>query len=322
MAIATSIISSEPARVLSISRSPALALALAALFWSGNFVAGRALRGHVDPVTLNFLRWLIALALIAPFVWRSTAASLPVLRREWRLILALGATGIASFHTLVYLALQSTTATSALLMLSLAPIVTLIASAAFGMENPTRRQIGGALISIVGADVLITRGNLAGILSQGFDAGDLWMLLAVVIWAAYSLLLRRRPADLPSPVALAASIAAALAMMVPVLILGAPTPVAALGSFPVLLSIAYIAIFASAIAFLFWTYGVSRLGPTRAGQFVNLMPIFGAGLAFSVLGEVPTVAQVAGAALVLSGIAFVEGRAREHHPATAKEKPR
>ena len=321
MAIAASLISPKPARATALLRSPALALALAALFWSGNFVAGRALRGHVDPVTLKFLRWLIALALIAPFIWRGTAASLPVLRREWRLVLALGATGIASFHTLVYLALQSTTATNALLVLSLAPIVTLLASAAFGMEHPTNRQIGGALISIVGAGVLITRGNLTGILSQGFNAGDLWMLLAVVIWAAYSLLLRRRPADLPSPVALAASIASALAMMVPVLILGASTPIAALGSFPVLMSIAYIALFASAIAFLFWTYGVSRLGPNRAGQFVNLMPIFGAGLAFGVLGEVPTLAQVAGAALVLSGIAFVEGRARDITPQRRRSHP-
>jgi drug/metabolite transporter (DMT)-like permease len=190
------------------------------------------------------------------------------------------------------------------------------------MEHPTNSQIGGAVISIIGAGILITRGNPTGILSQGFNVGDLWMLLAVVIWSAYSLLLRRRPADLPSPVALAASITAALTMMVPVLIVGAPIPVAALGSFPVLLSIAYIAIFASALAFLFWTYGVSRLGPTRAGQFVNLMPIFGAGLAFSVLGEVPTPAQVIGAALVLSGIALVEGLARAHRPATAKEKVR
>jgi drug/metabolite transporter (DMT)-like permease len=321
MAIVASVVSSQPGRARAVFRSPALALALATLFWSGNFVAGRALRGQVDPVTLNFLRWLIALALLAPFVWQSTAASLKVLRREWRLILTLGATGIASFHTLVYLALQSTTATSALLMLSLAPILTLIGSAAIGMEHPTNRQIGGALISIIGAGILITRGNPAAILSQGFNIGDLWMLLAVFIWAGYSLLLRRRPADLPSPVALTASIVAALAMMLPVLILGAPTPVAALGSFPVLLSIAYIAVFASAIAFLFWTYGVSRLGPTRAGQFVNLMPIFGAGLAFSVLGEVPTQAQVVGAALVLSGIALAEGW-RAHHPATAKQKAR
>lgn len=296
-------------------RSPALALALAALFWSGNFVAGRALRGQVDPVMLNFLRWLIALALIAPFVWRSTAAHLPALRREWRLILALGATGIATFHTFVYLALQSTTATSALLVLSLAPIVTLIVSAAMGIEHPTIRQIGGGLISIIGAAVLITRGNLHAMLSQDFNVGDLWMLLAVVIWAAYSLLLRRRPADLPSPVALAASIGAALAMMAPLLILAGTIPAAALGSVPVLLSIAYIAVFSSAIAFLFWTYGVSRIGPARAGQFVNLMPIFGASLAFGVLGEVPTLPQVIGAALVLSGIAFVEGLAR-NEPAT------
>src|SRR5688572_20907852 len=90
-------------------RSPALALPLAALFWSRNFVAGRALRGAIDPVTLNFLRWLLALAIIAPFVWQSTWAALPVLRREWRLITALGATGIAAFHILIYLALQSTT---------------------------------------------------------------------------------------------------------------------------------------------------------------------------------------------------------------------
>jgi drug/metabolite transporter (DMT)-like permease len=322
MAILASVAASEAKGGRAAFRSPSLALVLAALFWSGNFVAGRALRGHVDPVTLNFLRWLIALALIAPFVWRNTVSNLPILRREWRLILALGATGIASFHTLVYLALESTTATSALLMLSLAPIATLLASAAFAMEHPTNRQVGGALISIVGAGVLITRGDPAAILLQGFNVGDLWMLLAVVIWTAYSLLLRRRPADLPSPVALAGSIAVALAIMAPVMLLGAPIPVAALGSLPVLLSIAYIAIFASAIAFLLWTYGVSRLGPTRAGQFVNLMPIFGAGLAYSLLGEVPTLGQVVGAALVLSGIAFVERTAHAHYPATAKEDPR
>src|SRR5260370_1377575 len=105
-----------------ILRAPGLALSLAALFWSGNFIVGRALRDQIDPVTLNFSRWLIALLLLAPFVRRDLRGSLPVLRRHWRLIVGLGATGIASFHTMVYLALESTSATNALLTLSLAPI--------------------------------------------------------------------------------------------------------------------------------------------------------------------------------------------------------
>lgn len=288
-------------------RSPALALSAAALFWSGNFVAGRALAGTIDPVTLNFLRWLFALAIIAPFVWHSTMASLSVIRREWRLILALGATGIATFHVVVYLALQSTTATNALLMLSLTPIATLLGSAVLGSERPMRRQLVGALISMAGAGVLITRGNVTDIFSRGFNHGDLWMCLAIVLWAAYSLLLRRRPADLPPSVALATSIAVALAMGLPLLfVFVTPQSLAALGSIPVLLSIGYIALFASAIAFLLWSYGVSQIGPTRAGQFVHLMPVFGTGLAFMVLGELPTLAQIAGATLVLCGIAFVE----------------
>ena len=136
------------------------------------------------------------------------------------------------------------------------------------------------------------------------------MLAAVAIWAAYSLILRRRPADLPPAVTLAASVAAALLMMLPPLLLGPTNPFAALGSVSVLLNICYIALFASAIGFLLWSRGVSELGPVRAGQFVNLMPVFGAALAFLLLGEAPTWAQAAGAALVLSGIVFVERHSR------------
>jgi drug/metabolite transporter (DMT)-like permease len=301
------------ASICASALSPALALALATLFWSGNFVVGRALRDSIDPLTLNFLRWMLALGIIAPFVWRSTLDALPALRREWRLILALGGTGIATFHVLVYLALQSTTATSALLILSLAPIATLVGSTCQRMEWPRGRQICGALMSISGACLLITRGDFGVIVANGFSAGDLWMLAAVVIWAAYSLLLRHRPSDLPSPVALAASIAVALALMLPLLLLGSATPVAALTSVGVLLSVGYIALFASAIAFLLWSRGVSQLGPVRAGEFVHLMPVFGAGLAFIVLGEVPGLAQVGGALLVLTGIVLAE------HPATRSQ---
>jgi drug/metabolite transporter (DMT)-like permease len=291
-------------RAQAIATSPAVALALTALFFSGNFVAGRALRGQVDPLTLNFLRWLIALAVIAPFVWRHV--DFAVLRREWRLILALGATGLAGFHTLTYHALRSTTAANALLMLSLVPIATVLGCALFWRDWPSGRQMIGSAISIAGAAILITRGDVADVLARGLNAGDLWMLLGVVIWTAYSLLLRRRPADLPPSVALAASAAAALALMAPPLALLAPTPMAALASLPVVLSILYIALVASALAFMLWLRGVAALGPARAGQFLHLMPVFGTALAFPILGEAPTPVQVAGAVLVLSGLAVFE----------------
>ncbi len=295
-----------------ILHSPVLALTLAALFWSGNFIVGRALRGHIDPVTLNFARWLIALALFAPFVWRDVWTNIAVVRREWRLILGLAATGIAAFHTLVYIALQTTSATNALLTLSLAPIVILAGAVMIGIERPNRRALVGVLVSITGAAVLITRGDFSTIHRTAFVIGDLWMLFGTVNWAAYSLLLRRRPADLPQNVALAASIAAALAMLIPLLIISSATNIAELASVPTLAGIGYVAIFASVIAFLFWSFGVSQLGPSRAGQFINLMPIFGAALAFTLLGETPVPSQIIGAALVLAGIVLVERRPKRH----------
>jgi drug/metabolite transporter (DMT)-like permease len=191
-------------------------------------------------------------------------------------------------------------------MLSLVPMVTLFGSSLFWGERPTRGQLIGSAISITGAVILITRGDVTDVLARGLNTGDLWMLLGVVIWAAYTLLLRRRPADLPPSVAMAGSAAAALILMAPLLALLAPTPLAAFGSMSVLLGIGYIAVFASAVAFMLWSYGVAQIGPVRAGQFVHLMPIFGAALAFVLLGEAPSTAQIAGAALVLSGLLVFE----------------
>jgi drug/metabolite transporter (DMT)-like permease len=288
---------------------PMLALTLASLFWSGNFIAGRALRGLIDPLTLNFSRWVLALVLMGPFVWRDVVTSMPVLRREWRLVLALGATGIAAFHTLVYFALQRTTATNALLILALAPVATVIGAAVLRSEPLARIQFFGALLSLVGAALVITRGKLPT--STGaFNAGDLLMVVAVAVWAAYSLLLRRRPADLSQAVTLSASIVASLVLLAPFLLLFAPTPLAIVSSRRVLLCITYVALFASALGFLFWSHGVSQLGPARASQFVQLMPLFGVALSYLMLGETLTLTQIGGAMLVMSGIAIGEHRFR------------
>jgi drug/metabolite transporter (DMT)-like permease len=132
----------------------------------------------------------------------------------------------------------------------------------------------------------------------------------VAVWAAYSLLLKRRPADLSQAVTLSASIVAALVFLAPFLFLFAPTPLASVSSPTVLLCITYVALFASVLGFLFWSHGVSQLGAARASQFVQLMPLFGAALSYLILGETLTPAQIGGAMLVMSGIAIAEHRVR------------
>jgi drug/metabolite transporter (DMT)-like permease len=140
------------------------------------------------------------------------------------------------------------------------------------------------------------------------------MLLGVAVFAVYSLLLRRRPAELPAGVALAASIAVALILLAPFVALDAGARLAAFKSASVLLGLGYVSVFSSVLAFLLWTYGVAQIGPARAGQCIHLMPVFGAALGVAVLGETPAIPQVAGGVLVLVGILVVERR----HEATAR----
>jgi drug/metabolite transporter (DMT)-like permease len=184
-----------------------------------------------------------------------------------------------------------------------------IGAAVLRSEPLARIQFFGALLSLVGAALVITRGKLPT--STGaFNAGDLLMVVAVAVWAAYSLLLRRRPADLSQAVTLSASIVASLVLLAPFLLLFAPTPLAIVSSRRVLLCITYVALFASALGFLFWSHGVSQLGPARASQFVQLMPLFGVALSYLMLGETLTLTQIGGAMLVMSGIAIGEHRFR------------
>jgi drug/metabolite transporter (DMT)-like permease len=218
------------------------------------------------------------------------------------------ATGIAAFHTLVYLALSETTAVNALLILTLAPVLIMAGAALIGQERPGPLQWAGALVSLLGAAVLVTRGSLSTWSAQGLNRGDLWMLGAVLAWTVYSLLLRRRPRDLPQDVTLAASILAALALLGPLLLVQGSMHFEV--SLPALGALLYIAVFASIVAFRLWSFGVDEIGPARAGQFVNLMPVFGALLAVGLLGERITMAQGVGAVLVFAGVALVQRRAR------------
>lgn len=278
------------------------ALALTALLWSSNFIIGRAVRDDVSPATLNFLRWAIALAVLLPITLRDLVAQRAVLARSWKLIALLGATGIAAFQTLGYVALQTTTALNAILLLSLAPLAIVALSWLALGERVTRGQALGMAASLTGAAVLILRGELATLLELRFNAGDLWMLLAVVLWAVYSVLLRRRPAAVP-PLALhTSSVAAGTLCMLPAFGWEAARGGALPGSLAAWTAVGFIGVFSSALAHALWVRGVATIGPNRAGVFIHLMPLFGAALAMTFLGERLGAYHVIGAALVLCGV--------------------
>jgi len=206
--------------------------------------------------------------------------------------------------TVVYVALTQTTAANALLALALVPATILVGSALIGASRPTPLQWGGSALSLAGAAVLVTRADPDVLRTLAVNLGDLWMLGAVVIWSAYTLLLKRRPAALPPTVTLAASMGFGLALMLPLFLLLLPQAHLEVG--PGLgWALAYIVVFPSVLAFWLRGHGVARLGPERAGQFVNLMPVFGPALAMAILGERIISAQLAGAALVFAGVAAV-----------------
>lgn len=284
---------------------PYLMLTGSALFWAGNVITGRALRHEVPPFTLNFCRWTIALLVLLPFTWRQIQAQWSLVQAHSKLIMALGFTGVAAFQSCVYMALQTTTAVNTLLFLTLTPMVIVLLSWLTWGEKLSRPQTLGIFLSLVGAVFLIMQGQLTNLLAFRFNPGDLWMLLAVLLWAIYSLLLRRRPATLAQPVLLTTTVMAGLLFIIPLFLFTIVSGDRMVVNLRSLLGVSYVGLFPSVLAFLFWNRGVSEVGPSKAGMFMHLMPVFGAALSFVFLGEGLALYHLVGAALVLAGIVLM-----------------
>jgi drug/metabolite transporter (DMT)-like permease len=287
--------------------APQAGLVAATLLWSGNFVVGRAIQGQVEPLVLNFWRWAIAAAVLAPLAWRAFAAQWPVLRAHWRYIAALGFTGLALPHTCSYYALQGTSPVNALLILMLMPIlVALLAWRWFG--QPLRRaQWAGIALPVAGAAWILARGDWAVLVQLRFSRSDLWMLPAVLGSSAHMLLLKRTPAGATQGPLLLASMLAALLQMAAALpwVAGASELAAIAAVWPAAM---YVGVFASAAAFLCWNRGVVQMGPARAAPFMYLMPLYASGLSALFLGDAVRPYQACAGALVLAGLWLARDR--------------
>jgi len=286
---------------------PYLLLALTVLFWSGNIVVGRAAREVLPPIAFNFWRWVIALAILLPFAWRELVASRPVILREWKILTLLAITGITTFHSAVYTGLSQTAAINGALYFATSPLFFVLLMWGLFGERITLRQIVGIAASMLGAAIVIARGDLHALLGLQLAQGDLWLLLAVGLWALYSVLLRGRPADLPPLALLCATMVIGLVPLIPLYVLELASGQHVTLGLASMLSLLYVSLFASVIAYIFWNRGVREVGPNPAGLMLNLMPVFSAGLAIALLGERLAGYHWLGAVLVLAGI-LVAGR--------------
>ncbi len=283
-------------------KNPYLLLTLTALFWSGNMVLGRGIRADVPPLALAFWRWLIAFLLVLPLAAPHFKTQWPLLRRAWRPVVALGLLGVGGYNTFAYLALQTTTATNAVLLNSFIPVATVaLAWAFFGKRLSVLASLG-VTISLAGALTIVAHGELSTLLHLNLNRGDLWMLLAVAVWALYTVGLAWRPAGVDAMLLLAAFTAVGLAALLPAW-LWEMAQGRSIDVHPAsLAALAYVGIFPSFIGYIFYNRGVAEVGAGRASLFIHLMPVFGILLSALFLGERPQLYHYLGIGLIFTGI--------------------
>lgn len=285
---------------------PALLLSLSALFWGGNFVVGRWAHTDIGPLNLTFWRWLLAAMILMPFVARGMWANRTRIRRQFGLLCVLAVTGMVMFHSFTYIALNTTTAINAAVVLASMPMVIPVVSFLAGDERLSPRQALGIAISIVGVVTIVSRGEWSVLIHLSFTPGDVWILAAVMAWSVYSVLLRHLPktADLilPPMVLLGTTMWIAIVVLVPFYLWEFSTS----GGFDLNLStglvIAYVAVFASIAAFVCWNAGVGQVGANKAGLFIHLIPLFASIFSIAFLGESLKTYHFIGIAPILVGI--------------------
>ncbi len=294
--------------------SPYLLLSLTSLFWAANWVVGRAMRNEIPPVAMGFWRWAIALAILLPFTAPELRRRWPVVRANWLVLTLLGLLGAVIFNTLIYVGLQYTAATNGVLFNSISPILIILLSWIVTRERLDVLQMCGVLLSVAGVLAIVARGDIATLASFQFNRGDLWLITAMFLWAAYTIVLRRRPPELSASGFLAAMLLLGLPWLLPFYL----WEFAVRGGFSLttatVSALAYYGTIPSILAYLFWNRGVAQVGPSKAGLFVHLMPVFGALLAVIFLDERLHGYHLLGAALVFGGIWITSRRGRSANP--------
>ena len=289
-----------------LANQPYLLLSITALCWAGNAIVGCLAAGHIPPVTLSFLRWSIAFLIILPFAWKHLKRDWGAIRARLGTMIVLSVTGIGAFNTLQYWALEHTQALNTLLLQSAGPLFVAMWSLILLGVRLTLAQASGIALSLTGVLVILLHGDLTALSSITFNKGDLIFIAALVIFGFYSVLTLKRPA-IHGLSFVAFTFGCGAACLIPLLMFELFTrPLMALDAAN-LLSVFYVAVFPSTLAYLCFNRGVQLIGANRAAPFFHVVPVFGSIMAIVFLGEHPQAFHIIGFALVLAGV-FVASR--------------
>lgn len=295
-----------------ISASTALLLTIAPLLWAGNAIVGRVVHAWVPPMTLNLLRWTIALVILLPLagsIFRPGSG----LWSGWRRFSLLGLLGIGLYNSFQYLALQSSSPINVTLVAASMPVWMLLIGALFFGAKVRRKQVLGAALSIAGVLLVLSRGDWRQLLALQLVPGDLLVIAATIAWSFYSWMLM----DQKDPIAIRRNWATFLLAQVVFGVMWSSVFAATewvvtdphiVWSWSLVAALLYVAIGPAIIALRCWGAGVQRVGPAVAGFFSNLTPLFAALMSSVFLGEMPHLYHAAAFALIVSGIVFSSGR--------------
>lgn len=282
---------------------PYLLLSLSSLLWAGNVVLGRFIAADFPPMALSFLRWGFACLIVLPFAWPHLKAEWPVIRKHLPILTLLTLTGLAGYNAIAYLGLRYTEALNALLIQSSGPLIVALWSLVLLGIRLTWPQTIGIGISLLGVLTILTRGDPAALTSIHLNKGDLIFTFALVIFGLYSVLAVKRPAIHPLAF-MGFTSGYATVLLIPAVIVEAASGLRPSLTMNNALTLAYVAIFPSILAYLSFNRGVELIGANRAAPFFHLIPVFGSVLAIAFLGERPHLFHVTGYALVLTGVAI------------------
>ncbi|MGA1863067.1 DMT family transporter [Deferribacter thermophilus] len=274
-------------------------LSLSALFWAGNFVIGKWISASIPPVALVFWRWVVAFIILLPFTANKIYQQKHLIQKNIKLLAAFGFLGVTLFNTLIYKAMHYTTAINALLINSFVPILIFIISFFIHKLIAKKLQILGAIISLIGVIIIITKGDLNSLITLKINPGDILVLIAALSWALYSVLLKNLDNDLHPLVFLETIIFIGLLFLFPIYLFSNKSFEVNIKNIFVIL---YVGIFASVLAFICWNRGIKEVGANKGGNFIHLMPVFGTIMSILLLGEQFFFYHFIAIILVFSGI--------------------